>query len=886
MSSPQPPRLFVRFFEWYAREELKEYILGDLEEAYDDNVRDYGRFFANRQFIWTVIRFFRPSIIKPLNPQQQMNYIGMPSHYFKSGSRNLLKHKTSSLFNILGLTIGIASCLVILQYVAFESSYDQFHSRKHDIYRVDKEDFRDSVLINRYQGSGYAMGPTILEELPGVEAMVRTHGFDDASVVTYRDNVSGKTRQFIEDEEKLHFVDQQFFDFFDYKVLRGDRNALLVEPNSIVITEAMWQKYMPDVKEPIGALLEVSGGRIPGTFQVSGVIETLPENTLFSFGFLMPMIDLLQAEQYTEDDGWGWTNFTTYILASPEASVQVMGEQARNMLMDRREDELDIHSYVALTPLNDLHLKDPTAKGMVTAETLSLFTTIAVFIIFIAWLNYINLTTAQTLRRAREVGVRKAIGATRGQLILQFLAEAALVNFVALLLGVALAVIAMPVLAQVIEKSFEFGFAIQSQHWLLFLVGFLVGTLLSGLYPALVLSRIGLSAATRGTSVAVRKKFGLRQVLVTAQLMIGLVLISATYSVHRQLQFMLSQDLGLEVEQVLSITSPMVYEDRDKMDQTMRVFQDKLKSLAAVSHVSFSDAIPGGSYNWTTNMYREGDEAEERKGVRMMFVDDQFMETYQMELLAGRFHSKELTSEEHWVVVNETLVKEFGLGTVEEAIGKRVKSGGNTAFPIIGVLKDYHWKGLQVEKTPMLLYFNESGAVISVRLSGADIPATLTTIEEEYRALFPDNPFKYDFMDDFFARQYRSDRRFGQIFTAFSLIAILVACLGLFGLASFTLYQRTKEISIRKVLGARLMSLLMLLYRDYLTLIGLAAVLVLPLIYFALHRWLEDFAYRIDLSVDLFLLPILLLVFITLMTISYQSLRAARTNPATTLRKE
>lgn len=370
MSSYRPPKFSIHFFKWFCQEKLQETILGDLEEQFDEDLESLGPRKARWRFIWNVIRFFRPSIIKKINRTQKLNYFDMYNHYLKTGLRNIFKHKTFSFLNIFGLAVGIASCLTILQYVAFESSYDQFHSRKNEIYRVDTEHFRDSILLATSKESGFELGPTIKKTIPGIEVTTRTHVLEDGAVVTYNKKLSKKPRQFLEEQGKIYFVDQSFFKLFDYKLLKGNRESLLEAPNSIVITDAMWKKYMPDVDDPVGKLLSVDGGRYPGTFQVTGVIETLPENTLYSFGFLMSITDLLKSEQYAEDDGWGWTNFTTYLMVNQGTSIEKVAKQAKSILIDRNEEGDDALSYVIFTSLNDLHLRDKTKQGGVTTETL------------------------------------------------------------------------------------------------------------------------------------------------------------------------------------------------------------------------------------------------------------------------------------------------------------------------------------------------------------------------------------------------------------------------------------------------------------------------------------------------------------------------------------
>lgn len=812
----------------------------------------------------------------------------MLKNYFLICFRNIRKNKVYSFLNIFGLAIGIASCMLILQYVSFESSYDQFQSNKDQIFRVDSRYFQKGEDLGQSQHTPYKLGPTIKETIPGVSAYTRTHLQYYGAVMTYNGE-GDQRRQFFEEDKSMYFVDQAFFDIFDYPLVKGNRDELLTNPMSIVITEEMVEKYMFGEPSPIGKLLTIDGGWYPGTYKITGVLANLPDNSHFSFDFLMPIHDLLKNGQYAEDDGWGWNNFSTYIMLDRSASLNQVAELAVNIVNDRNEEEDEVNnsrSDVVFSSLNDLHLRDKVEEniGAVSEKTLFFFTLIAVFIIAIAWLNYINLATAQAMKRAKEIGIRKVMGAVKNQLVFQFLLEAFVINFIALVLALGMAYIALPVLGGVIDKELTLGIGIQPVNWMSFCGVFTVGTFLSGFYPALVLSRYRPSEVIKGDITSGNKKFGLRQTLVVLQLIIGVFLISGTLAVYKQLQFMSTQDLGMNVDQVISLRGPRVYDDREQMQQKMKVYLEKIRGLAAVASVSGSDAIPGGDYNWGTGMKVEGTESD-NQSVKMMWVDEHFHETYGIELLAGRFHSKDLRGEERQVVVNETLLSTFGLGEPENAIGKKMKVGDHV-FPIIGVLKDYNWYSLKEKKEPILLNYTEFGSNISIRLSTDDIRNSMTTIQREYESQFPNNPFDYYFMDDFFNRQYKTDQQFGQMFTAFSAIAIIIACLGLFGLASFTLSLRTKEIGIRKVLGASTPSILTLIYKDYLKLIVIASILGIPTVYFAIEGWLEGFAYRVDISVDLLVLPVLFLIIITGATISFQSLRAALANPVTSLKSE
>ncbi|MFY0625945.1 MAG: ABC transporter permease [Reichenbachiella sp.] len=803
--------------------------------------------------------------------------------------RSIQKNKVFSFLNIVGLAIGMASCLLIFQYVSFESSFDQFHLKKDQVFRIDTKHYKNEEEKYHSSYTSYKMPTTLKETITGVANFTRTHLQYYGAVVTF-DGEGENRRQFFEEDKRIYFVDQGFFEMFDYPLINGERSTLLTEPNSIVITKSMVDKYMPNVPNPIGQFLNIDGGWYPGTYKITGVLEDLPDNSIFSFGFLMPVHDLLKNEQYTKDDGWGWNNFVSYVMLDENATLAQVSELSKNLLNDRNKEDFEQsnnRSDVVYTSLNDLHLRDKSEEntGGISEQTLFYFGLIAIFIIGIAWLNFINLATAQSMKRAKEIGIRKVAGAVRRQLIFQFLIESFVINLISLVIAVCLAYMCLPILGNVIDAELVFGIGIKIEHWIYFGLAFLIGTLLSGFYPALVLSGYSPTAVIKGSSLSRQRRFGMRQILVVAQLVIGVFLISGTLAVFKQLQFMRNQDLGMNVDQVMSMRGPRVYDDKKLIDQKMKTFKQKLKAMPNVSEVSTSDAIPGGDYNWGTGMTKDGDEDSESQSVKMMWVDENFHNTYGLELLAGRFHSKDLKGEKGQVVVNETLLKKFALGTPEEAIGINMKVGDNL-FPIIGVLKDYHWYSLKAEKEPVLLNFTEYGSNISVKLTSSDIQNTMAEIKEEYESQFINNPFDYYFMDNFFNRQYKTDEQFGYIFSAFSMVAIVIACLGLFGLASFTLNLRIKEIGIRKVLGASLYSILTMIFKDYLILILTAAGIGLPLVYLAISSWLESYAYRISISYELILLPIVLLMFVTVLTIGFQSLRAAMTNPASSLRSE
>lgn len=883
--STRPPNLFLKFFKWFCDPRLHKYLEGDLLELFEDDVNTRGYKAARRRFAWEVIKLFRPNILRSINGQNKLNQLGMLKNYYKMAFRSFKKDRVHAFINIFGIATGMAAVILIVQYTSFEFSYDSFHERKTDIFRVDRSIIREGSEPSRYRSTTYGLGPELLESVAGLQSYVRTHPLEGGAVITTGGGISSQ-KQFFEEQEKLFFVDQTFFETFDFELLQGSKYQLVDDLRSVVITEKAWRKYFPNIQEPTGHFLKIDGGRYPGRFRVSGVLRDLPQNSQFAgVDFFLPLKGLLTAEQYTEGDGWSWSNFVTYVVKDPNADIDGIASSAKNIINDRKdESERKVETNVVMTPFLDIHLRDQTPAKGITEQELSFFLTIGFFIIVVAWLNYINLSTAQAMKRAKEVGIRKVVGAARTQLVIQFGMEAFIVNAIGLILALVISYFALPLLERLTEHSFKLGEYITFSYWLKLGAVFLFGTVLSGFYPAWVLSHFSPASVIKGATSTKSRKFGLRQVLVTFQLIIAVFLISGTWSVYQQLRFMQNQDLGLQVDQVLNVRAPFVYENEETVTAQMDLFKEKLRTIPAVQEMALSAAIPGGEYNWSTNLEVEGSD-DEAQGIQMMFVDDNFHTTYGIELMAGRFHEEELQSIEHQVVVNETLVEKFNLGSPEEALGRKMKSG-NTLLPIIGVMKDFHWNSLKDEKIPTLFYYTKFGQNLSVKVSTENLAKTMAAVEAHYADFFPDNPFDYHFMDEYFNNQYKEDQQFGTMFTTFSVIAIIIAGLGLFGLASFTLSLKIKEISIRKILGAKISSILMLLFKDYLFLIGLASIIAMPVLYLLLKDWLKDFAYRIDITPDLFVMPVILLAAITLATIGYQCIRAAIVNPASSLRRE
>lgn len=814
----------------------------------------------------------------------------MIKSFFTLAIRTLLKRKLYSFINITGLAVGVAVCLVILKYVDFEMSYDSFHKNAESIYRVTTKYWQNEESREEYVVSGYALGPALQADFPEVKNYIRTHPMYGGAVITYKPD-DGDAVVF--SEEEIQFVDSTFFDVFTYESTAGNLATVLDDPNAIVLTRKMAEKYFGK-EDPIGKILKISGGWSDQTYAVSAIVKDVPANSHLTFDFIIPIHNLLQSPQYrNEESGWGWNNFITYVQLHDNVNMTSLNEKVPAFIEKHQGEELAEGGYKALLnfqPLRSIHLlpglsldPSPTAsKGMIY-----FFILISVFILAIAWINYINLATARATERAREVGIKKAIGAVKTQLMWQFIFESILVNLIAVVAAVLLAVALLPVLGQIVGKELVFDFS-DVRFWSVLFILFVFGSAVSGAYPAFVLSSFNTIEVIKGKVANISGGFSLRKALVVFQFASSLLLIAGTFAIYRQVSFMRNQDKGLTMDQMLVVSGPRVVDWKDRKQALMRFtsFKDQLGNMSGVESVATSGAIPGGGYNWGTTLRKDGAAREEDKRGCVVWVDPDFVSTYGIEVIAGRSFNPAIRSDMESVLVNEASLKAFNLGTPEQALNERLVLGEDTV-QVLGVLKNYHWNSLKIDHTPWLFKADSiSSRCFSVHLQGSNFNKTIAEIESLFKEMFPGNPFNYYFLDEFFNNQYQDEKQFAEIFGLFAVLAIIIACLGLWGLAAFTTSLRLKEIGIRKVLGASTPSVMRLLSWQFLQLVLIACVIALPLAWYAIDQWLSSFAFRIGMEPDLFIVPVLVLMVISLATVSLQILRGANANPARTLRAE
>lgn len=810
----------------------------------------------------------------------------MFKNYLLIAVRNLKKRKVYSFINIFGLAIGVAVCLVILKYVDFELSYDNYHRNAANLYRTNTTQYRQGEFRGTSVLSGYAQGPALLADVPEVKRFTRTHPMYGGAVMTFT-RAEGDASTFF--EESIQMVDSTFLDMFTYEALKGDLSTALDKPASIVLTEKAADRYFKPGEDPMGKTITVSGGWCPGDYEVTAVIANVPQNSHFYFDVLLPTHNLLQNQQYQDDNGWGWNNFVSYVeLHDNTTPAQAETKLASFVEKYRGEDLKRINGKDVLSfqPIRDIHLTpgmSHDSAATMSVNTIYFFIVISIFILAIAWVNYINLSTARAMERAREVGIKKAVGAIRAQLVAQFLLESVLVNLVSVVLALLIAMALLPVLGGIVGKEFAFDFTDPRLYFILFSL-FFMGSIVSGAYPAFILSSFRITEVLKGKWERSVGGFSLRKALVVFQFVSSLVLIAGTFAIYRQLMFMRSMDKGLTMEQMVIVNGPSVLE-RETGRQRLMTAKDEMKEIPGVLSVATSGATPGAGYNWGGQFRRVGAPTEDNKPGSVVWIDPDFIDTYGVEILAGKKFDITLKSSMEGVVVNEAALKVYGLGTPEQALNERLILGDTTE--IIGVVKNFHWNSLKTDHTPFMFKADTiSGRAFSIHISTNNVSKTLEAIENKYKEVFPGNPFNFYFLDEFFDKQYKDDQQFGKIFSLFAGLAIVIACLGLWGLASFTTTQKLKEIGIRKVLGASVSSIMTLLSWQFFKLVLIASVIGVPLTWYGLNQWLAGFAFRIPLAVDLFIVPTIILTVIAITTVGLQIFKGANVNPATILRSE
>lgn len=863
--------------EWILKHTLskieQDIVLGDFEEFYKEMLCEKGRINA---IVW-----FWKQALKSV-PLFILNYIywsiAMFKNYLKLAYRNAKRNKGYTFINIAGLAIGLACCITLLIYVHFELSFDRFHEKARRIYRIELEAFFGGRNVN-WTSSNALIGETLVKEYPEVRNFVRFTS-------NMRFPVKYEDKKFY--ENRICMADPSVFDVFSFSLIKGDPEKVLSNPNNMVITEKIAQKYF-GTADPLGKSMKLSSPFGEGDVIVTGVMKNIPSNSVFNFDILISFQILYY---FLPNDSpllthWNSYNFLTYLLLERGCDYKSFEKKLPEFINKHHGTEEGKNISYYLNPLTDLHLYSPRNSAAILY--VYVFSTIAVFILIIACINFMNLSTARSERRSKEVGLRKVFGSSKGRLIRQFMSEAFIYTFIALIIAFILAKLMLPVVNSLVERELDMTFS--DLPWLIpgfILLAVIVG-FLSGSYPAFMISRFKPVQSLRESQGTGKSKSFFRNTLVTAQFVISITLLIGTAVVFNQLSFMRNKNPGFNKEHIITI--PL--SDNIIRESIPSVREELIKNPGIIS-IGFASSIPGlGLPN--NGKWPEGNEAGNELLMHEINVDFDFIKTLGMEIVKGRDFSREYATDgRQALIINETAIKKLGW---ENPIGKVIRTPVQVNpivwedRRIIGVVKDFHSESMREEIRPLFMtcddkpvfYFYE---YMAVRISPDNISGTVNFIRNKWSEFNPNIPFEYSFLDETFDRLFRDTERLREIFSYFTLIAIFIACLGLFGLASYMAQQRTKEIGIRKVLGASVSGIIMLLGKDVFRLLIIANVIAWPLSYFLMKDWVRDFVYRTGINPVTFILSSALVIVIALVTISYQSVKAALANPIDSIKYE
>jgi putative ABC transport system permease protein len=792
-----------------------------------------------------------------------------------------MRHKAYSGINIVGLAVGIAACLLILQYVAFELSFENFQTNKDRIYRVQQDRYDKGKLSTQWAAGAYAAGNTFKEAIPEIEEYVKI--VQTGQVVT---EVNNQPLKF----DKVYFASETFFKVFTYPLVAGDEKTALKEPFTAALSETTARILFGNT-DVIGKTYKLVRGR---EYKITAVFKDAPVNTQLKPNILVSYATYLnlQGPDNNPETAWYWDGCLTYLLlrkgADPKA-VETKFVSVIDKQIGADMKRLNIGVTYLLQPLTDIHLyshymMEPAPNG--DGKTVYLLLGIAFFIVVIAWVNYINLATARAITRAREVGVRKAIGSQRRQLVIQFLTESALLNGLAIVLALLLMVVAIPAFNSLSGHNLSLSLLGKADFWMGLAALFVIGVFFSGLYPAFVLSGFRPIEVLKGKMIATTQGSLLRKSLVVLQFAASLFLLIGTLVVYQQIQYMRKQALGINIEQTLIVTQPIARID-STFSKRMASFKETLLGYPSIKNIAVSTSIPGDAVGWNAGGIKlVGADESTQNQYRVIGVDYDFIKLYGLKLVAGRDFSKDFGTDPNAVIFNRKGIEQLGFNKPEEAIGKRIDFWGQQ-YTIAGVAENFHQQSLREAFEPLILrLIPDVNGFLSIKTNGAQLSQSISQVKAGWNQFFPGNTFEYYFLDDHFNEQYKADQRFGQVFGLFTTLAILVACMGLFGLASFTTLQRTKEIGIRKVLGASIPGILKLLYKEFAILVLVSFAVAIPLSWWMVNNWLQGYAFRIGIHWAYFLLPFLTILVIALITVSFQTIRAALANPVKSLRTE
>ncbi|RFS16525.1 ABC transporter permease [Emticicia sp. C21] len=872
----KPPKWADRLLEWFCAPHLLEEVQGDLYERFQKNVRVFGEKIARREYVIGVLSFIRPFALKREKTEEVSTFFLiqiMISSYFKIALRNLFKNLRFTTINILGMTLGMACALIIFLIVRHETSYDLTQSKGDRIYRVETKNIKED---HTYAGTYTGMTRALHADLPEAERIVPVLQYWG-----YTFSTPNTDKRF---KESFVFADNNLVKTFDYQWLAGNADKALTQPNTVILTRKYAEKYFGKT-DVLGETIRYDNKQ---DLMITGVIEDYPTTTSFPFNMIISFSTLKGTNPNFEFDKWnGWNdNHQVYVLLKEGVKAEQLEGRFKNIVKKYMDKEAVADKEFLLNPLKEMHYSSNMGGRTANIKLLRTLSLIGLLVLLISCFNFINLSTAQLFKRAKEVGVRKVIGSSRQSLIYQFLTEAGIITGTAIVLAILSTGITLPSITSILDIPIHMADLFAWKN-LLFVLGLLLATtLLAGIYPAMKLSGMTpMWALNKNKMPQVRQVFSLRQALVIVQFTVSLVLISSAMLMDEQLSFFQKADLGFNKDAIITISLP------DNSPAKLQAFRNQLVSSSQIKDVSFSFNSASAESNWMQGTEIRNSETPIQIKAQMKMGDSHFLDTYGIQLLAGRTLKDNDTNQV--VLANEIYLDKMGIKNPHDAIGKKFYFGNSEEYgTIVGVVKNFNVNSLHQKIDPTLIqvvpehYYQGGIKLNNTNLSSDNIEATVAHIEKLWTATFPGQVFEYKFLDAELGRAYQSELRTARLMQTATFIAILIACLGLFGLATFIAEQRTKEIGVRKVLGASVTSILVLLSKDFLKLVIVAIVIATPVAWWAMDSWLQNFEFKIHITWWVFVFTGLMMATLAIVTVSFQSLKAALINPVKSLKTE
>lgn len=881
-----PPKLAQKILHRFLRDDLAEEVLGDLDEKFYSLTENKSAFRAKVNYWYQVINYLRPFAIRKSRPAY-LNQYDMIQSYFKVSWRNMLKQKMYSFIKIGGLALGIAACFLISLFIREELSYDKHYADHDRIYRFVGV-FNDDGDVSKDVWFQAPFASAVKQEYPEVEMTARYN----AGVLFGAGNAQIRRADRIENtyEEGLAYVDQSLLDILQLPMVYGSREHALSEPNTIVITKRKADKFFPG-EDPVGKLLIVNND-VDHAYKIGGVVKDFPATSHIQFDFMITMTgrEFWKGEQ----NWWGATNYPTYVKVRAGTDPKALADKitkgivekyilplmiAETKMSDKEARAILEKGHLELQPLTSIYMGADVNDRLPHSDMrfIWLFGTIAAFIVIIACINFVNLSTAKSANRAKEVGLRKVVGSQRNSLIGQFLTESIVFSLLSFILGLVLAWLLLPFFNQLSAKSLIFPWT----EWKLIPIvagAVIIVGLLAGLYPSFYLSSFRPIQVLKGNLSLGSKNSYTRSALVIFQFTTSIILIVGTFVIYQQMDFILNKDLGFNKDQV------MLIQGAGTLNEKIKTFKEELLQQSQVKNVSVSDYLPVSDTKRNGNTFFIEGKVDGERGVSGQFwrVDDDYVGTMGMKILEGRNFDPQKATDAKSAIINQVMVKQLNL---TDPIGKRITNYGDV-WEVIGVVENFHFESLKKNIEPLCLVLGHSPDIVSVKIASADLHGTIEEITKIWKRFAPHQPIRYTFLDERYSVMYDDVKRMGRIFISFAVFALSVACLGLFALSAFMVEQRSKEISIRLILGASMKSIFNLLTNNFVKLVFISFVIATPVAWYVMQKWLEDYVYRIDISWDMFIIAGLMALVIAMLTVSYQSIKAALVKPVNNLRSE